>query len=497
MITGVAIAEIVAKIENEEYTSLDAAFTAVTSSGGTLSVLQDTTLIENVNVTNNVIVEGNNKIISIGSDTNINISNGGSLTFNNLIIDGGTTQIQGYKSTMITVHSATLNLNNSIIRNRNVEGLSTFPNIIGIGGNGTLRMTDSTIKNCRVADGSGGGISAVAIDYSGGNFIMYGGEISECGSSNGDNSVGGAFSAVPLNYYAENAMGNIEIHNAKFDHNSAGYGGGIYALLLYAESPSLLLDNVTFSNNQSIKDGGAIVIAGVNGTISKCSFNNNIGRYGGAIYEEETSLSLSDNIVLHNNAEYGGGLFKNSPSMTLTGINIICNNTASSGGADIFNDNGTLDLSSASAMRQTFQSTSFVIDGWYSDASPRWSESRDTYLGDSYSVTGRKGLIAAYTPYDEIEVVKIWNDGNNLLKKRPESLTITLTDAYGNPISLRAYDGHTWTASGEDAKVILTATNADSSDPNKWVGSIGPLMIAEYSDAATYKLQEDVGGVIL
>ena len=358
-------------------------------------------------------------------------------------------------------------------------------------------MNNSKILNCKVGLlGGSEGVSAIGIGFDGGHLTINGGEISGCGTTLEDGSFyGGAISAFP---FAN--KGYVSITDTTIKNNHSIYGGGI----VLAYDCDFTIKNVTFDNNTSEKDGGALFISGENvyynllptGSVEECLFSDNSGRYGGAIYVEETSLSLSDSIVLHNNAVYGGGLFKNSPSMTLTGINIICNNTASSGGADIFNDNGTLDLSSASAMRQTFQSTSFVIDGWYSDASPRWSESRDTYLGDSYSVTGRKGLIAAYTPYDEIEVVKIWNDGNNLLKKRPESLTVTLTDASGNPIKLRTYNEteQEWTDSGEDAKVTLTTANADSSDPNKWVGSIGPLLIADYSDAATYKLQEDVGG---
>ncbi|MBR1710965.1 MAG: Cna B-type domain-containing protein [Clostridia bacterium] len=83
-----------------------------------------------------------------------------------------------------------------------------------------------------------------------------------------------------------------------------------------------------------------------------------------------------------------------------------------------------------------------------------------------------------------------------MLKKRPESLTVALTNASGTPIKLRKYDEAVgeWTDSGEDAKLTLTAANADSSDPNKWVGSIGPLVIADYSDESRYMLRENIGG---
>ena len=134
MFTGVAMAEIVAKIGNEEYTSLDDAFTAATNNGGTISVLQDTTLtMPLVSVRKNVVVEGNNFIITVGPDTKINVSGEGHLVLNKVVIDGGTTELQGLKESLFTIlNNGSALLQNTIIQNRNIGGINTFGSVFQI-----------------------------------------------------------------------------------------------------------------------------------------------------------------------------------------------------------------------------------------------------------------------------------------------------------------------------------------------------------------------------
>ena len=272
-----------------------------------------------------------------------------------------------------------------------------------------------------------------------------------------------------------------------------------FGAVLIDDCPDFLISRGEFTGNEG-GSGGANYAEGTSLSLSDCTFRENAAASdGGAIYSSG-SLSMSGCTISDNYASfYGGGIFKTgeSSSVVLSGTNIICNNTAGKGGADIFNRRGgSISLPSVSTMNQIFHDTRFLIDGWYDDTNQRWSEdgTGNEYLGDTYTITEEKGIIAAYTLYDEIQVTKTWEDENDALGKRPNSLTFTLTDLSGTPVKLRTYDAasKTWIPGSEDAKITL---NASDFSGNVWTGTIGPLLLNDYSDPSKYLLKEDLTGI--
>ena len=232
------------------------------------------------------------------------------------------------------------------------------------------------------------------------------------------------------------------------------------------------------------------------------------------------ALGLLDNVdgcLVHDNHanRYGGGVFLSQYNYYGTTIyptvfqylkGGLYNNTAGNAGADLYSDNpystsensiNQFVLNSGQQMNQKFkwngQLTRFLIDGWYYDGNdPRWSydeafkgsESTNRRLGDTYIYTaGETKIIAAFTPYDSIEITKVWNDDGDREQKRPDSVTYTLTDPEGRPVKLRSLDG----VESETAQITLTADNQKEGDSNTWIGSIEPLDVRDYSG---YKVSE-------
>ncbi len=397
---GKAEPDPVAMVGTQPYYSLDEAFTAATTNGGTLSILQNATLTSNHVITKNVIIEGNGKTITVEPNAIFTVKDNGKLTLNKVIIDGGTAIMPSGTNVLFHIDAGSVVLQDTTIQNRNLLLVNGFGSVFQIDSPlASLTMNNSKIMNCKVGTiGGSEGIGAIAIGYDGGSLTINGGEISECGTTleNGP-YYGGAIVAFPFT-----SKGIINISNCVIKDNHSVYGGGI----VLAYDCEYSVKNVTFENNTSAKDGGAIFLHGgynllPSGLIEDCSFVNNHGRYGGAIYSNTCLASINGCSISRNVASLGGGIFNTGSNITFTGQNIICNNTASSIGADLFNYNGNIELPSATAMNQTFQDTEFVIDGWYDDTSTRWDYEKaltygNTYLGDTWSINGQKGFIAAF-----------------------------------------------------------------------------------------------------
>ena len=129
--------------------------------------------------------------------------------------------------------------------------------------------------------------------------------------------------------------GNTYISNCSFINNVGDDGGAL------SISGNTYISNCSFINNTAIYHGGAIY--SLNDTIvkiSNCIFINNSAKDGGAIYEDNTRTEVSDsqfiNNVAHNN---GGSLFMTTEGNYLFSL-IFDGNLASNGGAIYCNGTG-------------------------------------------------------------------------------------------------------------------------------------------------------------
>ena len=453
LLTVSAEAAPVARFGDTGYDSLSAALNAaiLAESGGTVEILADTELIfdRTYTISKSIAISGNNHVVTVDYQSPNNGSlfttqSNGSFIIHNTVLSA--TSFDDNASPMITVGSGSkVELISSTIRDVNIFGSSNAASVFGV--YGTLIMKDSTITNCKTESNC----NTILLD--GGNLEISGGSITNCGyfgDSPGDfdagaistfaTPIGGEWSSSSMKIegtaftgnaggcsgaiYIYRATGLVEIKNAVFQNNKGNYAGAVWisgsnaaientqfienkstycASLLTDECNSVVIQGGSFVGNTG-NYGGAIAsdncIFTLSGTLIK---DNRAASYGGAVYAgNNSSLTLSNTIMQDNSADfYGGGVFKSSSSLSLEGNNQIFNNTAGAAGADLLNYDGYIELSSATAMNQTFQDTEFVIDGWYDDTSTRWDYEKaltygNTYLGDTWSINGQKGFIAAF-----------------------------------------------------------------------------------------------------
>lgn len=126
------------------------------------------------------------------------------------------------------------------------------------------------------------------------------------------------------------AMGNMTYRNCTFTQNS-GYAGGAIFL------SGAIAENCLFSGNHGFY-GGA-VIAYNNSTIQRCRFDNNTSNYsGGAIYN--SSSTIYNSLIANNSGMYGGGIYCESGNNARLYSCDIVNNKASNTAGGIYN--GTL-----------------------------------------------------------------------------------------------------------------------------------------------------------
>ncbi len=153
------------------------------------------------------------------------------------------------------------------------------------------RYASPTIRNCTFhhnAAVSGGAIS-----------FFYGGQCSVTNCVFFENSASYTGGAVECFYTNGHKWINCIFSNNYCD----GYGG--------ASSETFCTNNeyincVFTGNNNTIYGGGAIAIAAANGaTIRNCTYRNNTGGRGGAVYTESCSATIYNSIFFNNISPYG------------------------------------------------------------------------------------------------------------------------------------------------------------------------------------------------
>ena len=132
---------------------------------------------------------------------------------------------------------------------------------------------------------------------------------------------------------------NAFINNCLFERNIAyNYGGAIAC----DGSSKLTIKNTRFKFDSSTKDaGGALYIKNSSADIENSNFTNCNSTFGGAICDLNSDLSLDNVIFSSNNVLYdGGAIFKMYGSLSISDSKFNFN-AANNGGA-IFSDNSSL-----------------------------------------------------------------------------------------------------------------------------------------------------------
>ena len=240
----------------------------------------------------------------------ISVASTGSLTLENIILDGGGDEgyYAGYPLVLVQGGSLTME-SGAVIRNNdnvNVQEVSNskYPGGGGVSvvNGGSVTMNEgSFIRNCSAAYGGG----AALIGSSDNSFIVNGGIIENCTAARG----GGI--------YINN--GTLEIDNAQIRNNSAVKING--------------LDDVTDFNGQ----GGGIIIDGDKADVeikSSCLTGNSSEAFAGAIRCERGNLSLCDSVITENHAGARAGGILTNPlfgTLEIKGSVEIINNTDEEG----------------------------------------------------------------------------------------------------------------------------------------------------------------------
>ena len=98
---------------------------------------------------------------------------------------------------------------------------------------------------------------------------------------------------------------------------------------------SAVLDGFTISNGRavgSVGGGGMYNRGGGSPTLNNLTFSDNVGRFGGGMYNESGSPTLTNVSFIDNYGYYGGGMLNSGSSPTLTNVIFLRNDTGNYGG---------------------------------------------------------------------------------------------------------------------------------------------------------------------
>lgn len=302
------------------------------------------------------------------------------LTFENIILDGGST---GGGIYIADSKTAELNLYNSVIQNCYAKngGAILFGTVVDRNAdaiNQTDNFGDLIINGGRFdkneADGDGGGIYV-----NGGMFIVRGTEISNgyskahgAGICINNNSALFDGSAIYGNTTLEGYGGGLAIYeslvemvNCEINNNLGlwqgnddfGVGGGFYVFKseLYLDDSifegnrgssggaisiydtELVMNNTDFVNNWASISGGAISNYGFgNGktvTINNARIlNNEANIYGGGIYNILGNIKVTNSEISGGTSKYGGGIYSEGSSLIVSSTEILNNKAVTGSG---------------------------------------------------------------------------------------------------------------------------------------------------------------------
>ncbi len=295
------------------------------------------------------------------------IQEGGTLTLENIIIDGDAQTNSWFP--VIGVENSTLNIeNNAIVQNNNSHGKGAISLI-----NSTFNMKDGEIKNS-VSSMNGGAVYAnnSKINISGNASIKNNKVTAESAkwplnNEEKNGAHGGAF------YIEGKSILNIADNTEISDNTAVLYGGGIFSW-----DSTIIMNGGKISNNHALKGAGIYCEGGSNfnfsnGEISQNQakanstlpdYNENIGGKGGGIMAVGSNISMSNSAnILNNEAETeGGGINLNQSTFNMNGGKIDQNIASINGGGLILDNQSSATISSGYITNNVCDLTKFRFD---------------------------------------------------------------------------------------------------------------------------------------
>ena len=291
------------------YTTVQAAIDASTSGIGDEVWVAAGTYYPTSGINNN-----NNRFLSFIMKDGVNVRGGFAGTENG-VNERPKLNDQPWNYTNKTIFSGNYNLN----------GDST-DNVYHVVWFGTDNLTYTTrIEGVTIQHGYADG-SMTNDQKGGGVFVAKNGVVENCIIQHNVALNGGGIFC----YDNAQIIGCYLLNNKTWLNN--GFGGA-----LHCNSKTQRIENSTFENNWSVKDGGAIY-GGLNSEITDCNFiNNSAVKYGGAIYVM-AGQKCSNSYFWDNHAESGGAIYINYNNNTIS-ASIFQANQAENGGAIFFSAN--------------------------------------------------------------------------------------------------------------------------------------------------------------
>ena len=114
---------------------------------------------------------------------------------------------------------------------------------------------------------------------------------------------------------------NLVIINCTFINNTGGNGGAIYAMC------NVEIKDTVFDSNHGLLAGAVEVVSYMSNSysIENCTFINNNAKYAGALYNGGCELEVRDCKFISNTATVGGALFTNAGEITVINCDFISN----------------------------------------------------------------------------------------------------------------------------------------------------------------------------
>ncbi len=317
-----------------------------------IEITNDITLASAITIPSgkNILIQsttGNTFQLNQATTNTRHFSVSGTLSFKDIVLDGGTTGggvYAGVPTSVVNINAGTT-IQNCATSNKRGAGLEIYT--------GTLNMSGGVIKkNKQTLTGVGSGGGGVYVDNNG-KFIMTGGIIGgttiadantafNCGGAvNLNNSTFTMSGDSIISNNSANSAGGIFVNgsstfnmsgNASISQNKGAFGGGVN---VNNSAGTFNMSSGTISKNVSTFRGGGVYTAGkfnmTGGVVGGASMAdaNTADVAGGGLYSDEGgTITLSNNaLVTHNSATSGGGIYVYS-SATVPVSKLIMNNAS-------------------------------------------------------------------------------------------------------------------------------------------------------------------------
>ena len=287
--------------------------------------------------------DGGTASIERGSDFNKGsmISDRGTLTLDNIILDGENVSASAKGGIIQVIGNKTLTVNETAtLKNSVVATDVTIPEATGSGGaiwlsSGSTLVMNGMLTNCKAV--TGGGIYA----EDGFRSITINGTIEKCVATAGN---GGGIRANSGTTVTINASAILRENIASVSGDSSGNGGAICS-----KAPVVVKGTVS-NNTAAINGGGIYMEANTAYTMSSGSLNGNTAEkgYGGAVYVQD-SAKITGGEFINNKAlsGFGGAVYTTTAASVTISYASFEQNTAKTGGA-IYDQAASFTMSSGS-----------------------------------------------------------------------------------------------------------------------------------------------------